>query len=375
MADRQFTVRENVARASRPAYHFGSVVIFRQLFDQASGTYTYLLADEALREAVLIDTVFEQHARDAALLRELDLKLLYSLDTHCHADHVTGAWLMRVALGSKVALSGEYGARNVDLPLVHGDTVRFGAHTLEVRATPGHTAGCLSFVTANRKMAFTGDSLLVRGAGRTDFQLGDARRLFRSIQEQLFTLPEECHVFPGHDYEGRTSSTIEEERRYNPRIGGGAREEDFVGYMKNLGLPHPKQLAIAVPANLRSGEPEDGRVPPSPDWGPVITTYAGLPEIAPEWVASHRGAVNVLDVRSPAEFCGELGHLEGAQLIPIDDLRARVPEVRADKPIVVVCQTGKRAGLGTVILRKAGVASTANIAGGMVRWRELGLPS
>jgi len=116
-------------------------------------------------------------------------------------------------------------------------------------------------------------------------------------------------------------------------------------------------------------------VPPSPDWGPVITTYAGLPEIAPEWVASHRGAVNVLDVRSPAEFCGELGHLEGAQLIPIDDLRARVPEVRADKPVVVVRQTGKRAGLGTVILRKAGVASTANIAGGMVRWRELGLPS
>ena len=116
-------------------------------------------------------------------------------------------------------------------------------------------------------------------------------------------------------------------------------------------------------------------MPPSPDWGPVITTYAGLPEIAPEWVASHRGAVNVLDVRSPAEFCGELGHLEGAQLIPIDDLRARVPEVRADKPVVVVCQTGKRAGLGTVILRKAGVASTANIAGGMVRWRELGLPS
>jgi sulfur dioxygenase len=350
-------------------------MIFRQLFDQVSSTYTYLLANEGTREAVLIDPVFEQHARDAALIRELDLKLYSTLDTHCHADHVTGAWLMKVELGSKIGLSPEYGAKNADLPLSHGDTIRFGAQSLEVRATPGHTAGCLSFLTADRRMVFTGDALLVRGAGRTDFQQGDARRLFRSIREQLLTLPDECVVFPGHDYEGRTSSTIGEERLHNPRIGGGAREEDFVGYMKNLGLPHPKQLAVALPANLRAGEPEDRRPPARPDWGPVVTTYAGLAEIAPEWVASHRGAVNVLDVRTSAEYCGELGHLEGAQLIPLDELRARVSEVSAVKPVVVVCQTGKRSGLGTVILRKAGVARTANIAGGMVRWRELGLPS
>lgn len=350
-------------------------MIFRQLFDQVSSTYTYLVADETTREAVLIDSVFEQHARDAALIRELELKLLYVLDTHCHADHVTGAWLMRAALGSKIGLSATYGAKNVDLPLVAGTAIHFGGESLEVRSTPGHTDGCVSFVTGNHGLVFTGDALLVRGTGRTDFQQGNASKLFRSIREQLFSLPDDCKVYPGHDYEGRTSSTIGEERRYNARIGGSVREEDFVGYMSNLGLPHPKQLAVALPANLRAGEPEDGRAPTGPEWGPVVRTYAGLAEISPEWVAIHRDAVSVLDVRTPAEFDGELGHLHGAGLIPLDELRARVSEVNVDKPVVVVCQTGKRSGLATVILGKAGIARTANMAGGMVRWRELGLPS
>jgi sulfur dioxygenase len=350
-------------------------MIFRQLFDQVSSTYSYLLADEQTREAVLIDSVFEQHARDAALIRELGLTLLYVLDTHCHADHVTGAWLMKTALGCQIGLSGAYGAKNIDVPLAHGDTIRFGAHALEVRATPGHTDGCLSFVTEKKDMVFTGDALLVRGAGRTDFQQGDAARLFRSIREQLFTLPDTCVVYPAHDYEGRTSSTIGEERRYNPRIGGAVREEDFVGYMTNLGLPHPKQIEIALPANLRAGEPEDGRPPARPDWAPIVTTYGGFHEIAPEWVARHRDEVNVLDVRTHAEFDGELGHLQGALLVPLDELRARATEVPKDKPVVVVCQTGKRSALGTVILTKAGHSKVANAAGGMVRWRELGLPS
>ncbi len=350
-------------------------MIFRQLFDQASSTYTYLLGDPQTHEAVLIDCVFEQHKRDAALIRELELTLICTLDTHCHADHVTGAWLMKHALGSKIGLSPQYAAKNVDLPLLHASRVPFGRHALEVRATPGHTAGCVSFVTEDRTRAFTGDALLVRGAGRTDFQEGDPHLLFRSIRDELLSLPDDCQVLPAHDYEGRTSSTIAEERRYNPRIGGGAREEDFVGYMRSLGLPHPKQLAIALPANLRAGEPEDGRAPTSPTWGPVVTTFAGLEEIAPEWVATHRSAVHVLDVRSPLEFDGEFGHLEGAQLIPLEELQRRAAEVPRDKPVVVVCQTGKRSGLGSVILRKSGVAQAANLAGGMLRFRELGLPS
>lgn len=349
--------------------------MIRQLFDPVSSTYTYLLADDRARDAVLIDSVYERHARDAALIRELGLRLRYTLDTHCHADHVTGAWLMREECGSKIGLSPAYGAKNIDQPLVPGTVVRFGAETLEVRATPGHTDSCLSFVTGDRKMVFTGDALLVRGAGRTDFQDGSPHKLFRSIREQLFTLPDDCVVYPAHDYDGRMSSTIGEERLYNPRIGGGAREEDFVGYMNNLNLPHPKQIAVALPGNLRAGQPEDGQTPPRPDWGPVVTTYAGVPEISPEWVARHRQDLQVLDVRDASEVAGELGRLDSAQLIPLDELRAHVAELSPDKPVVVVCQTGKRSGLGAGILAKAGFTRVASLAGGMVRWRELALPS
>jgi rhodanese-related sulfurtransferase len=231
----------------------------------------------------------------------------------------------------------------------------------------------VSLVARGHGVVFTGDALLVRGAGRTDFQQGDARRLFRSIRERLLSLPDDCAVYPAHDYEGRTSSTIGEERRYNPRIGGDAREEDFVGFMENLGLPHPKQLAIALPANMRAGEPEGGGVPAPPDWGPVVTTYAGIWEIGAEWLATHRSEVSLLDVRSTAEQCGELACLEGSLRIPIDELRARVQEVPREKPVVVVCQTGRRSGLGASILRKAGVDRVASLAGGIVRWRELGL--
>ena len=161
-------------------------MLFRQFFDDVSSTYTYLVADEETREAVLIDSVFEKHTRDAALIRELGLKLVVSLDTHCHADHVTGAWRLKAELGTRIGLSAVYCAKNVDMPPSHGDTVRVGACSLEVRATPGHTQGCLSFVTADRTKVFTGDALLVRGTGRTDFQLGDPRRLFRSIRQELF---------------------------------------------------------------------------------------------------------------------------------------------------------------------------------------------
>src|SRR5687767_2109970 len=145
-------------------------MIFRQLYDAVSSTYSYLLADPVTREAVLIDPVFEKHQRDAALIRELELELVYTLDTHCHADHVTGAWLLKQALGSRIALAAAIGAENVDLGLVHGAEIRFGQMALGVRATPGHTSGCLSFVTQDQQMVFSGDALLVRGNGRTDFQ-------------------------------------------------------------------------------------------------------------------------------------------------------------------------------------------------------------
>jgi sulfur dioxygenase len=346
-------------------------MLLRQLFDSVSSTYSYLLADLGTGMAVLVDPVFEKHQRDAALIRELSLELVCTLDTHCHADHVTGAWLMKQVFGSQIGLAAVYGATNVDRPLRHGDEISFGRERLEIRATPGHTDGCLSFVANEHEMVFTGDALLIRGAGRTDFQQGNSQALFRSIREQLFTLPERYAVYPAHDYEGRISSSIGEEKVHNPRIGGQAREEDFVGYMRNLGLPHPKQLAVAVPANLRAGMPQDEKAPQAPSWGPVVTTYAGHWEIAPDWVALNLAAVTIVDVRSAAEFEGELGHIAGARLIPLDELRTRVREISRDKPVVLVCQTGKRSALASAILRQSGLTELANLAGGMVRWREL----
>jgi sulfur dioxygenase len=349
-------------------------MLLRQLFDSTSSTYTYLLGDARTGEAVIVDPVYEQHDRDAALVRELGLTLRYTLDTHCHADHVTGAWLMKEAFGSRIVLAAAVGAENVDVAVGHGDVVRFGDTELHVRATPGHTDGCVTYVRADRAMAFTGDTLLIRGAGRTDFQQGDARRLFRSIKEQIFTLPDACLVYPGHDYAGRTVSSIAEEKAHNARVGGAASEGDFVGYMDNLALPHPKKLELAVPANLRCGRPEGGQRPAAPRWGPVIVTYAGLPEIDPQWVAEHRSAVHVLDVRGTDEYEGELGHIAGAQLVPLAELRARLPEVPSDRPVVAVCRSGRRSGQATVILREAGRKDVANLAGGMLRWRELRLP-
>jgi sulfur dioxygenase len=351
-------------------------LIFRQLFDAASSTYTYLLGDPSTRQAVLIDTVFEQHLRDRALLEELELKLQCVLDTHCHADHVTGAWLMQQATGCRYGISARYGTALdcADLRLDHGDQVAFGGRFLEARATPGHTDGCTTFVLDERSAAFTGDTLLIRGAGRCDFQQGDAHTLYRSITGQIFSLPDTCLIFPGHDYSGRTMSSVAEEKAHNPRIGGSADERDFVGFMENLHLPHPKQIDVALPANLRCGRPEDGRAPAPAEWGPVRQTYAGLLEVEPDWVAQHLKEVHVLDVREPREVEESIGRIEGAQVIPLNELKARLSEVPRERPVIAVCHAGMRSGQATVILRGAGFDRFANLHGGMLLWSQLGLP-
>jgi sulfur dioxygenase len=351
-------------------------LIFRQLFDADSSTYTYLLADPDTKEAVLIDPVFEQHLRDRALLEELDLKLLYTLDTHCHADHVTGAWLMQQAVGSKIGISGRYGemVTGADYQLDDGDVVKFGDRSLEVRATPGHTDGCITYVLDDHSMAFTGDCLLIRSAGRCDFQQGNASSMYRSITEQIFTLPDDCIIWPAHDYSGRTASTVLEEKQYNPRIGGEADERDFVGYMENLGLPHPKKIDIAIPANCICGRTEDGTMPVIADWGPVRQTYAGIKEIEPQWVAENPGQVHILDVRGVEEFNDELGHIDGAQLVPLNELEHRVAEVSTDQPIVAVCKSGRRSAQATVILKRKGLKQAASMRGGMLRWNQADLP-
>ena len=348
-------------------------MLFRQLFDLESFTYTYLLADEATRQALLIDPVFEQFERDRALVRELGLTLRFTLETHVHADHVTAAWRLRDALGSRIVLSRRSGAEGADLYVDDGDVVGAGAVALTVRATPGHTNGCVTYVTTDRRVAFTGDALLIRSAGRTDFQQGDPSVLYRSIKERIFTLPDDCLLYPGHDYGGRTVTTVAEEKRWNPRVGGEASAEDFTGYMKNLGLPHPKQIDAAVPANVKCGKPEPGALAAAPAWGPVVRTFGGVLEVDPVWVAEHRREVTILDVREPAELTGDLGCIDGSLHIPLGELRARLAEVPGGKPVVCICRSGRRSAQASLILEKAGVRDVANSPGGMIRWRAVGL--
>ncbi len=228
-------------------------MLFRQLFDPESSSYSYLLADSASREAVLIDAVREQLERDLALLAELELRLVFAVETHVHADHVTASGLLREKLGARVVVGARAGVETADLALDDGAGVRFGRHWLEARATPGHTAGCVTWVCSDAGMAFTGDALLIRGCGRTDFQQGDARRLFRSVRERVLTLPDETLLYPAHDYRGRTVTTVAEEKRWNPRLGLARSEQEFVAIMDGLQLAYPKRMDEAVPANLRSG--------------------------------------------------------------------------------------------------------------------------
>ena len=226
-------------------------MLFKQFFEPDTSTFTYLLACEKTKQAVLIDTV---ESEVPVYLKELEaqgLKLVYTLETHVHADHVTGADTLRQKLGSKSVVHRDAGAMCGDLLVTDGVHIIVGTIDLEVRYTPGHTNGCISFFAGDR--IFTGDSLLIGGCGRTDFQQGDSGQLFDSIQNQIFSLPDEVIVYPGHDYNGNTQSTVGEERKNNKRLGGGKSREDFIQIMSELKLAYPKYIDVALPANQACG--------------------------------------------------------------------------------------------------------------------------
>lgn len=227
-------------------------IIFKQLFDKDSSTYTYLLADTISKEGILIDPVREQYERDMELINELGIKLKYTLETHAHADHITAADQIRKETGAKAVAGKESGVDCADILVGEADTLEFGGLTIKVIATPGHTKGCISYFING--LVFTGDTLFIRGTGRTDFQGGSARDLFNSVTKRLFSLPDETVVYPGHDYKGRTASTIAEEKKFNPRLKSGITEDEFVELMNNLDLPYPKKIHEAVPANLKCGK-------------------------------------------------------------------------------------------------------------------------
>lgn len=348
-------------------------MLFRQLFDAESSTYSYLLADSRTREAVLIDPVLEQVERDASLIADLDLTLLYAIDTHVHADHVTGAGALRERLGCRTVMSERAGVGCADVLVKQDDIIWFGQERLQVRETPGHTSGCLSYVTANYSMAFTGDALLIRGCGRTDFQEGDAHVLYRSVHGQLFTLPAATLVYPAHDYHGRTATTVQEELRHNPRLGYGKTEDAFVELMSKLQLSYPKKIDVALPRNLRCGTSVQAADPELlSGWYPVISA-AGVPEVTPTWLAEHRAEVRVVDVREAEELNGELGHIDGVEAIPLAAISTTAHKDDA-RPVITVCRSGGRSAQAFRVLHELGVERVASLRGGMTAWNRAELP-
>ncbi|CAL1532158.1 unnamed protein product [Lymnaea stagnalis] len=230
---------------------FGEDILFRQLLEYKSYTYTYLLADVATNEAVLIDPVIDTVDRDVRLVFELGLNLLYAVNTHVHADHITGSGSIKKMIPSCKSVIAEISNARADVKLKEGDIIKFGQFQLEARSTPGHTDGCMSFVWHEKGMVFTGDALLIRGCGRTDFQQGNPGTLYDSVHKKILSLPQHFKVFPGHDYTGQTMSSVGEELRFNSRLTKPKNE--FIEVMGRLNLPYPKQIDKALPANMVCG--------------------------------------------------------------------------------------------------------------------------
>lgn len=333
-----------------------------QLFDPASSTYTYVLFDQTTREAVIIDPVDEQLERDLDCLREYGLKLVWTVETHAHADHITSASKLAEMAGARTAAPAGCGIGTAAVQLQHGDTLAFGGETLRALHTPGHTAGSMSFVW--RDHVFTGDTLLINGCGRTDFQSGSAQDLYRSLTQVLFALPDETTVWPGHDYQGRKHSTIGQEKATNARVAGRS-EAEFVALMEALKLPRPRRIDEAVPANLTSGlrHDVDGVLLMQPR-SPAKGGYAGdvSPQLAWQWVQS--GEAVLVDVRTDAER-EWVGFVPGATPLAWKQWPGMAPNPQFDAGIRAAAEGGRK----LVLLCRSGVRSIAAAQ----RATELGL--
>ena len=343
-----------------------SNLIFYQLFEKETSTYTYLIGDPLTKEAILIDPVIEMVDRDTKLLNELDLKLKYILDTHVHADHVTSSGELRKRTGAKVGVSSAYDLSCADLHLEDGQELKLGEHTIKVIHTPGHTSGCLTYQLGD--MIFTGDALLIRGCGRTDFQEGSSEKLFSSVREKLFNLPDETIIYPGHDYKGLTKSTIAQEKKWNSRLNTSISKVEFINIMKNLKLAQPKKIDEAVPANLVCGIVSD-----------VIVhntgTFEDIKTISARDLFNKQGQFKVIDVRGEDEFNNELGHIPGAELATLGTpLEKNLENRDHSQRIVFVCRSGKRSAEATRIALRNGFTNVYNLEGGMLTWTDQRFP-
>jgi sulfur dioxygenase len=363
--------------------------MFKQLFDPATWTYTYLIADDKTKEAAFIDPVNTHLDTYLNLLKEHGLKLIYSFETHVHADHITASGLLRQHTGAKTCVSKFGGAQLVDIEINDGDVFMLGEEKIKAIPTPGHTPGCTSFLWNDR--LFSGDSLFISGCGRTDFQGGDAGALYDAITQRLFVLPGDTLVYPGHDYQQRWVSNIEQERTTNPRLAGKTREQ-FIEIMNNLNLPAPRLIDQAVPANRYCGLDENERTQAvqmrevetslcmiqmqSGTTGQDLVTLAKqhITEVNPEMARNllKEGDITLIDTREESEYAA--GHIDNAVLIPRGTLEFKLSTVSemADKskPVLIYCRTGGRSALAAQTLQTLGYTNVLSLAGGFEGWNK-----
>jgi glyoxylase-like metal-dependent hydrolase (beta-lactamase superfamily II)/rhodanese-related sulfurtransferase len=342
-------------------------VIFRQLFDSVSGTYTYLIASRRGGEALIIDPVIEKVDRYLQLVKELDLQLVKAVDTHVHADHITGLGALRDRTHC-ITVMGEMSKVDVvGMRVAEGDKLSIEGIDLDVIYTPGHTDDSYSFLMGDR--VFTGDTLLIRGTGRTDFQNGDSRAQYDSIFNKLLRLPDETLVFPAHDYKGDTVSTIGEEKAFNPRLQVKSAEE-YADLMSKLKLANPKMMDVAVPANLKVGLAQEQIA--RRGWAVTVEdalTLAGSPDI------------ELIDLREKSER-RKNGVIAGSVHAPYPDLAENIRPggmlyelARATtKRLVFYCAYGERSAMAVQAAQDAGISTACHIQGGIGAWKKAGGP-
>jgi sulfur dioxygenase len=341
-------------------------MIFRQLFDSVSSTYSYLIASRRGGEALIIDPVLERVDRYLQLVRELDLRLVKAVDTHLHADHVTGLGALRDRTHCITVVGEQSGVDVVSMRLSDGDQVEIEGLSLDAIYTPGHTSDSYSFHMGDR--VFTGDTLLIRGTGRTDFQGGDPRAQYESIFGRLLRLPDETLVFPAHDYKGDTASTIGEERRFNPRLQVKSVDE-YVDLMNGLHLPNPKMMDVAIPANMRVGLAQDEIA--RRGWAVDASAAIGL---------VGRPDTAIVDLRERGERARH-GRIPGSLHAPYTALAENVAPggvlhelAQTGRRLVFFCAFGERSAMAVQAAQDAGLASACHIQGGMGAWKEAGGP-
>lgn len=340
------------------------MTFFRQLFDRSSCTYTYILADTTTKEALLIDPVRENFQRDLSLLKEWNLRPKYILETHIHADHVTSAGIFRQRFNTKTVISSSAGSKCAEIQIDDGVQFSMGNVLLEGRHTPGHTDGCMIFIDHTNERIFTGDTLFIRGCGRTDFQNGSSKDLYNSVHQKIYTLPDHFLIYPGHDYKGRLHSTVKEEKEYNPRLQLENDLTMFENIMKNLNLSYPQKIKEALPANYECGLPS-----PPADW--PVSYVNGIPQVPTSFakicLQNNTPPVQIIDCREESEWLK--GHVTEAIWAPLSNLNGSFQGIDKKKPLLIYCHSGKRSLQAAARLQEIGF-SAYSIEGGYLQMQE-----